>query len=257
MFQLVLLLPHLTGYLLQLRNLLFQHLVLRLVLVNGGRYLLHRIQEIARGGYRVSHCQMPVVVGVLVVSLHHEAVVCKLQPLFEHPFADHLDREAVQFPNRFVQSARSGVPGYLLQTLPDNLLVGGVHAVHPDRIQPVAILVCPGSGKEPVPVLCHGFNGRRVPVQFPGLGLQFELRLALALVERLALSLQRGNSLFELRLVQQVGVAGEQRHVLREVHARLLVHSPLVDGTRAHRTAFELADESLLAVQEVELVAVQ
>ena len=23
-----------------------------------------------------------------------------------------------------------------------------------------AILVCPGSGKEPVPVLCHGFNGR-------------------------------------------------------------------------------------------------
>ena len=32
---------------------------------------------------------------------------------------------------------------------------------------------------------------------------------------------------------------------------------PLVDGTRTHSTAFELADESLLAVQEVELVTVQ
>ena len=200
---------------------------------------------------------MPVVVGVLVVSLHHEAVVCELQSLFERPFADHLDGEAVQFPNRFVQSARSGVLGYLLQTLPDNLLVGGVHAVHPDRIQPVSILVCPGSGKEPVPVLCHGFNGRRVAAQFPGLGLQFELRLAPVLVERLALSLQRSNSLFELRLVQQICIPGENSHVLREVHARFLVHRPLVDGTCTHRAAFQLRDEHLLAVQQVEFVAVQ
>ena len=56
---------------------------------------------------------------------------------------------------------------------------------------------------------------------------------------------------------QQVGIAGEQRHVFREIHARFFVHCPLVDGTRTHRTAFELAYESLLAVQEVELVAVQ
>lgn len=37
LFQLVLLLPHLARYLLQLRNLLFQHFVLRLVLVDDGR----------------------------------------------------------------------------------------------------------------------------------------------------------------------------------------------------------------------------
>ena len=36
LLQLVLLLPHLARYLLQLRNLLFQHLVLRPVLVDGG-----------------------------------------------------------------------------------------------------------------------------------------------------------------------------------------------------------------------------
>ena len=66
---------------------------------------------------------MPVVVGVLVVSLHHKAVVGKLQPLFEHPFADHLYRESVQLPDSLVQSARRGVLGYLLQTLSENLLV--------------------------------------------------------------------------------------------------------------------------------------
>ncbi len=47
------------------------------------------------------------------------------------------------------------------------------------------------------------------------------------------------------------------RHVLREVHARFLVHRSLVNGTRAHRPALELRDERLLAVQKVELVAVQ
>lgn len=55
LLQLVLLLPHLARYLLQLRYLPLQHLVLRLVLVNGGRYLLQRVQEIARGGYHSAY----------------------------------------------------------------------------------------------------------------------------------------------------------------------------------------------------------
>jgi len=67
---------------------------------------------------------MPVVVGVLVVSLHHEAVVSKLQPLFEYPLADHLYRKAVKFPDRLIQSTRSGVLGDFLQTLSDNFFVG-------------------------------------------------------------------------------------------------------------------------------------
>ena len=57
LFQFVLLLPYLPGYLLQLWDLLFLHLVLRLVLVNDGRNPLLCVQEIACGGYRVSHRQ--------------------------------------------------------------------------------------------------------------------------------------------------------------------------------------------------------
>ena len=67
------------------------------------------------------------------------------------------------------------------------------------------------------------------------LDFQLELRIALALVERLAFPFERCDTLLQFRLVQKVGIAGEQRHVLREVHARFLVHSPLVDGTCAHR----------------------
>ena len=234
---------------------------LRLVLVNGGGYLLQCVQEVACGGHRVSHRQMPVVVGVLVlvlvVPLHHEAVVGKLQPLFEHPLADHLYRETVKFSDRIVQSARRGVLGYLLQTLSDNLLIRRRNAVLLDRIQAVALLVGLDDGKETVPVLRHGIDDRRVVAKFPRLGFQFELRIALALAPRLAFPFERCDFLLQFRLVEQVGVAGEQRHVLREVHARLLVHSPLVDGTRSQRAGLQLRDERLLAVQQVELVAVK
>ena len=58
-----------------------------------GGYPLHRVEEVAGGGQRVSHRQMPVVVGVLVVPLDHEAVVGKLQSLFEYPLAHHLYRK--------------------------------------------------------------------------------------------------------------------------------------------------------------------
>lgn len=50
LFQFVLLLPYLPGYLLQLWDLLFLHLVLRLVLVNDGRNPLQCVQEVACGG---------------------------------------------------------------------------------------------------------------------------------------------------------------------------------------------------------------
>ena len=200
---------------------------------------------------------MPVIVSVLVVSLHHETVVGKLQPLFEYSLADHLYRKTVKFPDRLVQTARRGVLGDFLQTLSDNLFIGRIHTVHLDSILAIALLIGLDNGKKAVPIFRHGFDYRRIVAQFPRLGFQLELRIALALVERLAFPFERGDTLFQFRLVQKVGIAGEQRHVLREVHARFLVHSPLVDGTRAHRPAFELRDECLLAVQQVELVAVQ
>ena len=67
---------------------------------------------------------MPVVVGVLVVPLHHKAVVGKFQSFFENPLTDHLYRKTVKFSDSLVQSARRGVLGYLLQTLSENLLIG-------------------------------------------------------------------------------------------------------------------------------------
>ena len=123
LFQLVLLLPHLARYLLQLRNLLFQHFVLRLVLVDDGRNPLQCVQKVSCGSNRVCHRQMPVVVGVLVVALHHEAVVGELQTFFECPLADHLYRKAVKFPDSLVQSTSRGVLGDFLQTLTDDLLI--------------------------------------------------------------------------------------------------------------------------------------
>lgn len=144
---------------------------------------------------------MPVVVAVPVVARHHKTVVAELQPVFECPFADHLDGEAVQFAHSLVLSARRGIPGYLLQVLADCLLVGGIQPVNPEQVQPVAFLVCPGGSGELLPVLRHGGYGGLVVPQFSGLSLQFQFGLALALAERLAFTLQRGNLLLQLRLV--------------------------------------------------------
>ena len=257
LFQLVLLLPCLSGYLLQLRDFLLQHLVLLPVLVDDTRYPLQCVQKINGCGVCVSHRQMPVVVAVPVVARHHKTVVAKLQPVFECPFADHLDGEAVQFAHALVLSAGRGIPGYLLQALSDCLFVCRIQPVNLYQVEPVAFLVCLCGSRELLPVISHGGYGGLVVPQFSGLALQFQLRLALALAEGLAFTLQRGNLLLQLRLVQQVGVSRQYRHVFRKIHARLLVHRSLVYGSRAHRAAFELRDERLLAVQQVELVRVQ
>ena len=88
-------------------------------------------------------------------------------------------------------------------------------------------------------------------------GFQPDARIALAALERLALALQRGNLLLQTRLVQQVGIAGEDGHVLGVVHAPFLVHAALVNGAAAHAVLLELGDEKLLVVEQVEFVAVQ
>ena len=73
---------------------------------------------------------MSIVVGVFVVSLHHKAVIGKLQTLLEHTLADHLDGETVQFTDRLVNSSCDSVLGYLLQMLAEDFLVGGIHALY-------------------------------------------------------------------------------------------------------------------------------
>ena len=112
---------------------------------------------------------MPVVVGVLVVPLDHEAVVGKLQSLFEYPFADHLYRETVKLSNLRVQPSGRGILGYLLQTLSDDLLIGGIHSVHLYYIKAVALLVGLHHRQEAVPVLRHGIYESRVVAQLAGL----------------------------------------------------------------------------------------
>lgn len=61
-------------------------------------------------------------------------------------------------------------------------------------------------------------------------------------------------ALLQTRLVQQVGIAGEDGHVFGVVHAPFLVHAALVDGAAAHAVLLELGDEKLLVVEQVELV---
>ena len=142
-----------------------------------------------------------------------ETVVDELQPLAERPLAHHLDGEAVQFTDTLGYSACRGVLGYILQPLSDGLFIGGVQPVNLYQVEPVSVLVdlC-GSG-ELLPILRHGGDNGLVVAQSGCLAFQLQFRIALAPVERLALTLQRGDFLFELRLVQQVRVARQYRHV--------------------------------------------
>lgn len=206
LFQLVLLLPCLSGYLLQLRDFPLQHLVLLPVLVDDARYPLQCVQKIHGGGVCVSHCQMPVVVAVPEISLHHKTVVGKFQSVPERRLADYLDGEAVQFAHALVLPARRGIPGYLLQALADCLFVCRIQPVNLYQVEPVALPVCLCGSRELLPVLRHGGYGGLVVPQLSALALQFQFGLALALAEGLAFTLQRGNLLLQLRLVQQVGV---------------------------------------------------
>ena len=85
LFQFFLLLPRLACYLLQLRYLTFQDLILRFILVDDGGDSLNRVEEVAGGGQRVSQRQMPVVVGVLVVPLDQMCIRDSIQAVLQLP----------------------------------------------------------------------------------------------------------------------------------------------------------------------------
>lgn len=112
---------------------------------------------------------MPVVVLVFIVALNHETVVYKFKPVAYRPLADNFDGEAVQLTDLRVQSARCRVLGNLLQTLPDNLLVGGIQSLNLDRIEPVAGLVCLGGSQKLLSVFRHGMDVGGVVPQLSGL----------------------------------------------------------------------------------------
>ena len=87
--------------------------------------------------------------------------------------------------------------------------------------------------------------------------LQAPLGLATRLHIGLALRLQGHDFLLQLRLLKQVIVAGEDGHILGEVHAVLLVHRAFIDDTRAKAVGLQLGDEELFVLQQVELIAVK
>ena len=76
-------------------------------------------------------------------------------------------------------------------------------------------------------------------------------------MECLSLAFEDRQFLVQLRLFQQVVVARKDGHVFAETAASVFVNRPLVNGTGGQIAAFELVDEHLLVLQQVELVAVQ
>ena len=107
-----------------------------------------------------------------------------------------------------------------------------------DKIEGVALVVTLDALLEVVQVRCD--TGDQVTVLGDGLHdvFQFGFGGGFATVEGFALAFEGGYLLLQLGFVEQVGVAGENGDVLGEVHAALLVHAALVDGTGTHRTFF-------------------
>ena len=137
------------------------------------------------------------------------------------------------------------------------LLVGEVAGVDSEIVERIAVLISPDNSLVPGDISLHPLDCRLVVGNVVGDGLVPELGIGDALVVRLALTFKRGYALFKFRLFQQVGVAAENSHILREVHAVLFIHRALVDSSRSECARFKLVDERSLAVKKIELVGIQ
>ena len=150
--------------------------------------------------------------------------------------------------------------GTLCQTLKmyaHVLLVGEIAGVDSEIVDGITVFVPLNDRSIPGSVLFHATDCRLVVGNVVGDGLVPELGIGDALVVRLALTFKRGYALFKFRLFQQVGVAAENSHILREVHAVLFIHRALVDSSRSECARFKLVDECRLAMEKIELVGIQ
>ena len=179
------------------------------------------------------------------------------KPVLVKRLTTHQDGEAVNIANTMVFTFRICFLGHLLEFLANALLVGRFETVKTNGIHEVSLAVEPPLGLVLVKILLQFGNNAIVVLQFFLLCFQTPHSLIPSLVERLAFPFQCCNLLFQFRFVQQVGVARKDSHVLREVHARLLVHSALVDGSCAECAAFQLRNEHLLAVKKIKFVTVE
>ena len=121
----------------------------------------------------------------------------------------------------------------------------------------MSVLVGFCTGKQRIVVLRHLLDDYPVIDELCRLFIQLALSLIPRFGKRFSFSFQRCNLLLQFGFVQKVGITGKNSHIFGEVHTVLLVHSTLVDSPCAHRSAFELVDECLFTVQQIEFVAVE
>ena len=258
LLQLILFFPCFIHDLLQDGNFLFNVSIVPRVFLNQAGDAVESVDEVPAGGLRVG-CQASVVVIVqeFARAAHEEAVLAEVQSLLDGGVGLDHDFEAVEGADGNRLAVRALLVLYLVQPGGYDFGVITCYPVYLQRVEFLALLVILHAALE----VGHVLPRPRDDVAVGGLvgqqGLQPDARIALAALERLALALQSGNLLLQTRLVQEVGVAGEDGDILGVVHAPFLVHAALVDGAAAHAVLLELGDEKLLVVEQVELVAVQ
>ena len=172
------------------------------------------VDEVHAGGVGVSHCQLTVVVLVFVVALNNKTVLYFLNTVRHHPFGDNADWEAINLADTLIQPVGVGALCQPLQVDTHVLFIGKVAGVNREIVDWVAILVTLHNLVVTLPIRSHALDCRLVVGDVVGDGLEFELAVTATFVERLSLTLQRRYPLFKFCLVKQVGVAGEDSHVL-------------------------------------------
>ena len=162
----------------------------------------------------VSHCQLTVVVLVFVIAFDNKTVLHFLNTVRHHSFGDNADREAVNLADTLILTVGVGALCQSLQVDTHVFLIEKIAGVNREIVDRVALLVTLHNLVITLPIRFHALDRRLVVGDVMGNGLEFELAVATSFVERLTFTLQRRYPLFKFCLVEQVGVAGEYRHVL-------------------------------------------
>ena len=197
------------------------------------------------------------VVQDVAFATDEEAVFDEVEAVFHAGFGLYQEVEAVELADGLGCAVGTGFVLYLGELFGDEFGVVAFDTVQFDKIEGGALVVALGALLEVLYVRAD--TGDQVAVLGDGLHdvFQFGFGGGFATVEGFALAFEGGNLFLQLGFVQQVGIAGEDGNILGEVHAALFVHAALVDCTGTHRTFFELGDEQLLVVKQVEFVAVE
>ena len=264
--QVIFLSPRLSSNTLIFGNILCQFRIALLILGNDTGNTLQCLHAIAHGPQAVvlAHGQMAVVMLIEVMAFHIEGVASI--DLLLHLLVVHINRidnqrEAIDLTHLtvFVADGSSGIlqgsthPFHVIGAVSRKLLDLG----HRQAWQGSAVLAIFGSGLELLIVLCHILDDDVVLLYLLLSHLQAPLGFPSGLHVGLTLRLQGHDLLLQLGLLKQVVIAGEDGHILGEVHAVLFIHRSLVDDTRAKAVGLQLGDEELLVLKQVELITIE